>query len=128
MTMETGIPAVLPGVYITNSADSLRRLIRSPSCPHAARPSRQSCAWAAAYSSGERFFLLASSSFIQGRKSSGLSSGNVKRRFPMSPFGSMTIDGMPSIAASSSRAMHNPVLPLPVMPTQTPCVTRSFES
>ena len=41
---------------------------------------------------------------------------------------SMTIAGIPSIAASSKRAMHRPVLPLPVMPTQTACVKRSLES
>ena len=35
---------------------------------------------------------------------------------------------MPSIAASSISPMHSPVFPLPVMPTQTACVTRSFES
>ena len=34
----------------------------------------------------------------------------------MSPFGSMTRAGTPSMAASSSRSMHRPVLPLPVMP------------
>ena len=54
--------------------------------------------------------------------------GNVSSRFARSPLGSMTIAGMPSIAASSSRAMQRPVLPLPVMPTQTAWVTRSFES
>ena len=46
----------------------------------------------------------ASSSSIQGRKSSGRSSGNVSSRFARSPLGSMMIAGMPSIAASSSSA------------------------
>ena len=46
----------------------------------------------------------------------------------MSPLGSMAITGTPSIAASSITDRHRPVLPLPVMPTQTPCVTRSRES
>ena len=36
-----------------------------------------------------------------------------------SPFGSMTSVGMPSSAASSIRPIKRPVLPLPVMPTQT---------
>ena len=54
--------------------------------------------------------------------------GNVSSRLPRSPLGSMTIAGMPSIAASSSSARHRPVLPLPVMPTQTACVVRSLES
>ncbi len=46
----------------------------------------------------------------------------------MSPFGSITSAGMPSSAASSSSEMHSPVLPLPVMPTQTAWVVRSRES
>ena len=52
--------------------------------------------------------------------------GNVSSRLPRSPLGSMAIAGMPSMAASSSSARHSPVLPLPVMPTQTACVTRSL--
>ncbi len=46
----------------------------------------------------------------------------------MSPFGSITSAGMPSSAASSRSEMHSPVLPLPVMPTQTAWVVRSRES
>ena len=46
----------------------------------------------------------------------------------MSPFGSMQIAGTPSIAASSSSDRQRPVLPLPVMPTQTAWVVRSRES
>ena len=42
--------------------------------------------------------------------------------------GSMTSAGMPSSAASSSSEMHRPVMPLPVMPTHTAWVVRSFES
>jgi hypothetical protein len=37
----------------------------------------------------------------------------------------MAMTGTPSIAASSMSEMHSPVLPLPVIPTQTACVTRS---
>ena len=73
-------------------------------------------------------FLRASSSLIQGAKSSPRSSGNVSSRLARSPLGSMTMAGMPSIAASSSSPMQRPVLPLPVMPTHTAWVTRSFES
>jgi hypothetical protein len=40
----------------------------------------------------------------------------------------MTIAGMPSIAASSSRLMQSPVLPLPVIPTHTAWVVRSLAS
>ena len=46
----------------------------------------------------------------------------------MSPFGSIAITGTPSIAASSSKAKQSPVLPDPVIPSTTPCVTKSFES
>jgi len=42
--------------------------------------------------------------------------------------GSMAIVGTPSMAASSMSDRQSPVLPLPVMPTQTACVTRSVES
>ena len=70
--------------------------------------------------------LRASSSLIQGAKSSAARSGNVSSRLARSPLGSMTIAGMPSMAASSSSARHRPVLPLPVMPTQTAWVTRSL--
>ena len=46
----------------------------------------------------------------------------------MSPLGSMTMEGMPSIAASSIRPMPSPVLPEPVMPTHTAWVVKSFAS
>lgn len=45
--------------------------------------------------------------------------GNDSSTLARSPLGSMTSVGMPSIAASSMRSMSRPVLPLPVMPTQT---------
>ncbi len=61
-------------------------------------------------------------------KSRGARFGKVSIRLPRSPFGSMQIAGMPSMAASSSKARHRPVLPLPVMPTHTACVVRSRES
>ena len=71
---------------------------------------------------------VASPGSTQGSKSSVRSLGKVNSRFPMSPFGSMTIAGTPSIAASSSRSRQRPVLPLPVIPTRTACVHKSFES
>jgi hypothetical protein len=40
----------------------------------------------------------------------------------------MAMTGMPSMAASSSSAIASPVLPLPVMPTITAWVVRSFAS
>ena len=42
--------------------------------------------------------------------------------------GSMASAGMPFRAASSSRSMHSPVLPDPVMPTTTAWVVRSSVS
>ena len=56
------------------------------------------------------------------------SSGNVSSRLPRSPFGSIAMTGTPSMAASSISDRQRPVLPLPVMPTQTAWVTRSRES
>jgi hypothetical protein len=70
----------------------------------------------------------ASSGLIQGWKSSGRRSGKVSSRLVMSPLGSMMIIGTWSIAASSIRSMHRPVLPLPVIPTQTAWVVRSRAS
>ena len=102
--------------------------MRAPSCPHSASPSFQSVACCAAYSAGLSPALRASPSSIQGAKSSPRSSGKVSRRLERSPLGSMAIAGTWSIAASSSRLRQRPVLPLPVMPTQTACVTRSRES
>ena len=54
--------------------------------------------------------------------------GRSSSRLPRSPLGSIAITGMPSIAASSSSDRHSPVLPLPVIPTQTACVVSCFES
>ena len=55
-------------------------------------------------------------------------SGKVSSRLEMSPLGSMTSAGTPSMAASSSSARQRPVFPLPVMPKHTAWVTRSLES
>ena len=62
------------------------------------------------------------------RKSLGCKFGKASSRLPRSPLGSITMAGMPSSAASSRREMHRPVLPLPVMPTQTAWVVRSLLS
>ena len=96
--------------------------------PLRARPLRHVSAVLAASSSGVMPSRAAAASSIQGRKSLGRSSGNVSRRLPMSPLGSMTRQGMPRSSASSSRSMPRPVLPLPVMPTMTPWVVRSAGS
>ena len=77
---------------------------------------------------GRKAFFAASSSLIHGRKLAASNSGNSSRRLEISPFGSITIAGMLSIAASSNSARHKPVLPEPVMPNTTPWVTRSLES
>ena len=113
---------------MAKSAASRRRAIRSPSCPHSASPFAHSAACWAAYSSTDTPLRRASSGFTQGRKSSGRRRGKVSSRLPRSPFGSITIAGTPSMAASSSRQRHRPVFPLPVIPTHTAWVTRSRES
>ena len=70
----------------------------------------------------------AASAFTHGRNEAAERSGNVRRRFARSPFGSIAMAGTPSMAASSSRPMARPVFPLPVMPMMAACVTRSRES
>ncbi len=102
--------------------------MRAPSSPHSARPFFQSSACCFANSSGVTPLRAASSSLIHGRKSAGARSGNVSSRLQRSPLGSIRIAGTPSIAASSMSERQRPVLPLPVMPTHTACVTRSRES
>ena len=89
---------------------------------------RQRYVVAAARAAAVTFWRVASSASTKGRKSSARSWGNVSARLARSPLGSMMIEGMLSIAASSSRVRHRPVLPLPVMPTQTACVVRSLAS
>ena len=116
---RAGAPRRCPACRSRSPPRRAGAAIRSPSWPQSASPLRQSSAVHFACSSGVRPCAGASPSSIQGRKSAGCSSGKVSSRLPRSPFGSMTMAGMPSIAASSSSAMHRPVLPLPVMPTQT---------
>ena len=128
-TIDSGRPAsASPACRWRTRPRRVRRAMRPPSWSHFARPFFHRSACAAAQSSGDLPFRRASSSSIHGRKSDAERFGNVSSRSPRSPFGSITIAGMPSIAASSSKSMQRPVLPLPVMPTQTACVTRSVES
>ena len=124
----SGRPAAFPGVYTAMFTEFFRRRMRSPSWPQAARPLFQSRAVFAANSSGVIPLRAASDSSIHGRKFEGARSGNCSRRLPRSPLGSIRIEGMPSMAASSNSARASPVLPLPVMPTIIACVVRSFAS
>ena len=126
--METGMPALLPGVKILMSTLPRSAAIRSGGCPQSPSPFFHIPAVFSANSSALTPFFAASSSFTHGRKLGPSSSGNVSIRFAMSPLGSITIAGMLSIAASSNSAMQSPVFPDPVMPSTTPCVTRSLES
>src|SRR5450830_1746882 len=71
-------------------------------------------------------FRSASAGSTHGWNSAALKPGNVRRRLPRSPLGSIAMTGTPSIRASSMRSMDRPVLPDPVMPTMTPCVVRSL--
>ncbi len=113
---------------MAKSAASRRRAIRSPLWSHLASPLRQVSASLAANASGVSPARAAASGSTQGAKSAGRSSGKVSSRFERSPLGSITRAGMWSIAASSSRLISRPVLPLPVIPTQTAWVSRSRES
>ena len=128
LRMETGIPAVLPGVKMLMSVFSRKRAMRSAPCPQSSKPFCHIAAVFVACSSTVIPFFAASSAFTHGSKLFPSSSGKVSSRFAMSPLGSMMIAGMLSIAASSNKARHNPVFPEPVIPSTTPWVTRSFES
>ena len=128
LKMDTGMPALLPGVNMFTSTLSRNSLTLSGLCPHEPMPSFHMVAVFSANSSGVLPFLAASSSLIQGLKSEGSKSGKLSIKFEMSPLGSMTIAGMLSIAASSRIEIQRPVLPDPVMPSTTPWVTRSLES
>ena len=102
--------------------------MRSPSWPHVSSPFFQLAASCSANASTVMPRRVASSASTQGLKSPGARFGNVSSRLPRSPLGSMASTGTPSIAASSISDRPSPVLPLPVMPTITACVTRSLES
>ncbi len=128
LRMETGMPRLLPGVKILMSTFSLNCEIRSGLWPHSARPFFHIAAVFSACSSTEIPFFAASSAFTHGSKLFASSSGKVSSKLEISPLGSITIAGTLSIAASSNRAMHSPVFPEPVIPSTTPCVTRSLES
>ena len=93
-----------------------------------ARPFFQSVAVSAAYASRLSPFRDASPSSTHGRKSEGWRSGNVSRRLPMSPLGSMMRAGIPASSASSRAMIPRPVLPDPVMPTMTPWVVNRWLS
>ena len=129
LRIETGTPASAAGRVDGEPwrHSSTARCAHRPA-PHAASPSRQRWASWAANASAVTPARRASSSSIHGRKSAPARFGNVRSRLAMSPLGSMAITGTPSIAASSISDRQRPVLPLPVMPTQTAWVTRSRES
>ena len=67
--METGSPAVLPGVYTKKSAASRSRAILAPSWPQDSKPAFHLAASLSAKASGVSSFFFASSGLIQGRKS-----------------------------------------------------------
>ena len=71
--------------------------------------------------------FAASEESIHGSNSLASSLGNAKHRFPMSPLGSMTMEGILSIAASSISPIPSPVLPEPVMPIIIACVVKWFD-
>jgi hypothetical protein len=126
-TTFNGKPASEPGVYTSISAVSRSAAMRSRWMPLAASPSLHCAATVAAYSSTDTPAVWASSSLTHGLKLSGARSGNVRRRFPMSPFGSRINAGTPETSASSRRTTPRPVLREPVIPTMTAWVVRSAE-
>ncbi len=106
------------------AGDALRRLDRvlQPLAPGGGQSARRTAAGDSPLRLG---VVLVEPLLVTG---CGSRSGNWRSRLVRSPLGSMMTQGMPSMAASSRRLMHRPVLPEPVMPTTTPCVVRSRAS
>ena len=113
---------------MANSAAARNRSMRAPSCPDASSPFFHVSAWSAANASADMsgapcLVLVNPRPELLGRKA-----GKRQQQVREVAFGIDGDDGTPSIAASSMSERHNPVLPLPVMPTHTAWVTRSRES
>ena len=118
-----------PACRSRRSAASRNRAIRAPSSPHSASPSFQRFAGRG----GEGVGATA-----RPRRLVGVDPRPEVRRPQLRERRAAGCRGRPSDRWRSpgcrrSRplrcsAMHRPVLPLPVMPTQTACVVRSFES
>ena len=97
--------------------------------PQSARPFFQRCGGLGRQLLGRSLpSRRAASGSTQGWKSCGRRSGKCSSRLVRSPLGSIMMAGMPCKAASSSRPMHRPVLPEPVMPITTAWVVRSAGS
>ena len=128
LRMFTGMPVLDPGVYMVKSTEFESDCIRCLSIPQFNNPVFHVSETCCAYSFGVNFFRRASSGLIHGSKSVGCSSGKCSKWLVMSPFGSIIIAGTLSMAASSSKHIHRPVFPLPVIPTHTACVVKSRAS
>jgi len=96
--------------------------------PHSAKPLLQRLAVSSAICSTLLPSRRAASGSIQGWKSAGCWLGKCSTRLVRSPFGSMIIAGVFFKAASSSKSMHKPVFPEPVIPVTTQWVVRFAES
>ncbi|XXY64767.1 hypothetical protein WMF37_27305 [Sorangium sp. So ce291] len=119
-----GSPAVVPGVSRRGAMRARSAATSAGPRPEEASPARHRAASSPATSAVERPSRAAAEGSIHGSNSAGESSGNVKSRLGRSPFTSTMSTGTPERSASSTRTMTSPVLPLPVMPTTTPWVTR----
>ena len=116
-------PASAPGV-ITRTNDVAENDSRSPfPIPKAASPRSRSLATRAAASATLAAPSMGDGS-TQGATDAGSNDGKASSRFGRSPFTSMTSTGTDARNASSTITVTSPVLPLPVIPSTTPCVTR----
>ena len=88
-------------------------------------PFNQVCATSLEYSIGSLPFEVASS-LIHPSKLAGLNVLSIRHKFPISPFGSIMMDGILSKAASSINPTPNPVLPDPVIPMIVACVVNAL--
>ncbi len=111
----TPTPAELPGVYIVFLTFA-NFFTLDKSWPKDSIPFFHFSAVSLANSSMLKFLFCAAMGSIYGKKSEGLMFGKSKQRLPISPFGSITMAGILSIAASSIIPIPSPVFPDPVIP------------
>ena len=120
----SGTPAFDPGVKMTASWFARRAATSCGPRPHSARPFfARSDASAAAFEAPPA--ARATSGSIQGSKEAGARSSKSSSRLARSPFGSIAMTPVPWRSTSSTSTTARPVFPEPVMPTISPCVSRS---
>ena len=122
----SGSPADPPGVSTRTSRAGCVAASSGSPMPHRSSAAPSLCAESAARPREPPPALSASALAARptARRAAARSSETPSSKFGKSPFTSITMVGHPRAAASSTITVTRPVLPLPVMPTTTPCVTK----